>query len=306
MGVEQVYDQLAEEYLSPKHKTVWEFNQIQREPIKNAVHRFLEVKGIEPLECKVLIIGGGPGQHVLDLADFSDLNRIPFYNFVEVDISKNMLEKANQNYRAYQQAANRNEELPTQIHSEAISFLQQLATPKKEFYQLAIKLRMQPEDLKNFVSFYKKPGPHIVIAGLCDHINEQDFLFEYVTQVLNEDGLFIASYPHSELMKVVRRDIYGIDEHTTRFKLPDGTYATIPSFPQDEKSVKDFFPADFFSESKLLFPSENTQSSTIKKANEIAGRTLPAIVLGTGTKLDYLERRGYIPLTTIASCHSLS
>ncbi len=275
-GVRRVYNELSDDYLSPSHRTVSEFNALQQPVINHHVERFLNKTGIDPETCTALIIGGGPGQHVLDLAGHDSELRIPFGNFVEVDLSEKMLIKARKRYLEHIEKSEIFDELPLQVQDDALSFLT-----------------------------YARISPDIVIAGLCDHIHDQQNLYKMIFNKLKDGGLFIATYPHKDLMDIIRKCIYDIPDDMTQYRMPDGSLCVIESYPQNQQTSHSLDSDGFYSETIDLYPSMG-KSKTIDAALEISDAKVPAVYFKSNIKMDYFERRGLVPEHTISGCHSIS
>jgi len=271
---QQIYDAFGDNYYSPKHRTIRYFNAIQTLPIRIAFSEqasFLD-KPLEDLD--ILNIGVGNGQHCeqLCLPIYSTAfgERVRWDKITDLDISTTMLAAAKRNYPSIGWQNKSGEGEPKQVVGDALEL----------------------SDLFPADSF------DIVLAGLCDHVEDQRLMYREVLKVLRPDGRFIATYPHRQLMTTIRRDIYGIDPEFTRFLIGGKNYL-VPSYTPEPEDIEKLLRGSGFKVVRcenlhhdLRFDYHNQSlSNTVKQAQEKMDRPLeevPILVIGIGRKPDGL------------------
>jgi SAM-dependent methyltransferase len=266
----EIYDSFGKSYYSPKHRTIRYFNAIQTFPIRIAFSEqamFLK-KSLEELD--ILNIGVGNGQHCEQLClptfDIVFGERARWDKITDYDISPAMLAAAKRYYPSKEWQTKTGEREPKQITGDA----------------LEISDYLPPESFD------------IVLAGLCDHIEDQEKMYAEVLKVLKPDGIFITTYPHKKLMTTIRRDLYGIDPSFTRFKINEQD-CLVPSYIPEPKDIEKLLNITGFNvvEAESLQHDSNFDhhngniSNTIRHAQEKIGKSLeeiPILVFAIGRK----------------------
>ncbi|MDD5110479.1 MAG: methyltransferase domain-containing protein [Patescibacteria group bacterium] len=202
-SVQVVYDLLAKSYGTNAHRTIEFFQGVQRMAILRACLWQTKRLGKTLEELDVLTVGVGNGEQrrtlcILCLGLFHQ--RIKDSRLVELDISSEMLRVARQLHPRGTDYLKKYEDgkAPTQIRGDAVSTV----LPNGSF--------------------------DVVIGALIDHIPNQPKLYRNVFETLRPNGMFVVTYPHRRLMKVIRKDIYGIPIDQTRFVV-DGREYCVPS-----------------------------------------------------------------------------
>ncbi|MBU0980095.1 MAG: methyltransferase domain-containing protein [Nanoarchaeota archaeon] len=267
----QVYDAFGDTYYSPQHNTIRYFNAIQAFPIRIAFAeqaRFLR----KPLEeVDVLNIGVGNGQHCeqlcLPIYKHVVRERVRWDRITDFDISSAMLQAAKGYYPSEEYQRRFAEREPLQVQGDVLEL----------------------QDILPSESF------DIVLAGLCDNVEDQKRIYEEAFKVLRPQGMFIVTYPHKTLMTIIRQELYGIHPAFTRF-LIDGREYLVPSFTPEPEDIEELFSDAGFEavQAENLYHDQNFDfhnqaiSNTVRKAQKKSVEDLPVLVLGTGRKPDGL------------------
>lgn len=274
-SVRRVYDILGQEYNSRAHQTVHFFHGVQRLAIMLACIKQAQHLQMQLDEVDVLNVGVGDGQQRRDLCILCKAlynQRVKDSRLVDLDVSEVMLKVASQLYPDDEQYLNR--------------------------YEDGRKVRQIVGDATvvsiPFSSF------DIIIGALVDHIVDQEALYRQVYQALRPRGIFIVTYPHRNLMKVIRRKIYGIDIDYTRFIISGREYL-LPSCAFSQRDVRQLMRKTGFwvSTCRTLrlrdgwYPevfkhhSEHPFSPTMWKAKKLMGlrpSQIPVLTFSVGQK----------------------
>ncbi len=279
-NVRLFYDSIGEQYKTPVHKTVTFFAMTQRGELMSSIERIARRMKRAPSEMEVLNIGTGNGEQRETLCYYMRSLRgygIDPRKMVDLDLSMKMLKSARRRF-------------------PILDYGDEVYTAPKQLQADAAHIPIEDESLD------------VVLAALCDHIEPQGAFFAEANRVLRKNGCLITTYPAKALSRVIRRDIYGIDESTTRF-VHEGSVFEIPSFTPSTKELRELFSSAGFCVElcKLLYAAdghgssfldnfghygpymaENGKPSTIRCAQRIMGLEsageIPVIALGVGIK----------------------
>ncbi len=270
-SAEEVYDALAQEYYSDKHKTIRFFRGVQRGMLFSGIvkHAFGLNRKIGDID--ILNLGSGPGQNRSDLCIYLQClvqDRISDHRLHEVDISDAMLRKA--------WAL-----LPDQTFYQRIEHTDR--------YPVLVKCDIAELDK------YFKPGSYdMILALLCDHVQEQDKMYELAYSTLRPSGAFIVTYPHRELMTIIRREMLNTDIHHTVFEVDDKRHV-LWSQPMAGSDLEQLFSGSGFDSWDCrdvclqdgFYYQDEKVSPTVQKAFELSGRPvdkIPILAYGFGMK----------------------
>lgn len=269
-AIKKVYDEFGYSYYSREHKTIGYFNMIQAFTIRIAFSEQASFLKKKLEEVDVLNIGVGNGQHCeqlcLPIYKHAMGERVRWDRITDFDISSVMLEAAKRYYPNKKWQKENKEGEPKQIQGDVLY-------------------------LSDYVS---SESFDIVLAGLCDHIQDQETMYNEILKVLKPKGILITSYPHKDLMTNIRKDIYQIDPSFTRYDIRGKMYL-VPSLTVYPKDITDLFVKTGFEvvKSENLYHNINfdlhndSLSDTVKKAQKIQNKKLediPILVFGVGRK----------------------
>lgn len=266
----QAYEKMGAEYASSKHKTVESFNLVQERFVKQLILNAQDRLNIPIKDIKLLNVGSGASGNTRITTGFLNIenNRIALdpRNITYLDIAESALK------------SNRDGLLDTLASMGAWG-------DDAQFAGMHIVANAEQLPVKN-------ESQHIVMSALCDHVMDQEKMYQEAMRTLVPGGSFITTYPAKMLNATIRENIYRIDSRYTRF-IVDGHEHLVPSklmMPGELESI--YAQAGFVNVqiNDIYHDSKDPcqkLSPTILDALKILGRTsdeVPILISGFGQK----------------------
>lgn len=230
------------------HKTSSYFSHLQDIPI---AHSLIERFGNDRRDLDTLVVGVGDVKtHLKQLSHELDPFSVPLTNITLLDISARMLEKYNHRF----------------------------GKPVKRI----------KGDANTLNYYFENSSFDVILAALCDHIEDQKGFYRQCHELLKPKGLLITTYPHPELMRTIRKDIYGIEEDQTKFLVDDSEYL-VPSSLYSATELKDLFETNGFVNVGIqeIDGNSGAASLTVQQACLLMGKEpsqTKTIMMGVGNK----------------------
>ena len=219
-SIDEVYDLLADSYLSEQHSTTKFLYLIQDKPLTDLVASVRKHNKLPLGFLEVLVVGAGPtgnsrqttSGEIPGARDIPKDEALDYDKITYLDISKRTLE--------YLRGS----------HAETIFSCGGMYVPGRFVIGNALELSQM------FLEY----SFDIILAGMCDHIDSQEKFYSEAMKVLGKNGALITTYPAKELNTVIREEIYNISSDQTRFIIKGREYK-LPSKIVTNKELKEMY-----------------------------------------------------------------